>query len=727
MHRRRTHKLVAVVLVTTLSLAGIGGCPTAATVVGYTIAHQVFSFLLEETGKFLVSAGQTARKAGLVQLPFESKPTDTPASGTIGVNQGQVTALPLPGSAKPLTQQSINGSATVQIHISDAASTNPCEDGVDAGAFNITVTNGAVTVSNPTLSLPPAALAHVITGEFTVCFEVTSTVDVSLVIEEIIITFGAATTETPTEQPPTEQPPTETPTEQPPAGFRLATIAHSGTEELLVGPSDYIDPAVAFFLDHPFNVGGFALSGDGQKVWFLTYWHWSAGPDTPADWARVYSMNIDGSNVQQSDIPLDDAYPGWKSPFLGIATDDDGSDAIVELAVVYNPGTFSEYGASRFFHCTPGQTATLVYDTTNNPPEGSGGRGLRLNDSAGKFFWLTADSLWTLNLPASGAPSQICTVEHLNFHGPWDPVTGGEFNSFDIDAAGSTWMINVRFWDNDTQTSRWELVTGAGKLPENTPGIALAREGTLAPLFCMTDDAAAVAYQCTQGGNWCYAQGPSGTVDLTATGPAHTGATEGVRLSDNGKVAFFTYASDGAIDGTNWSSVLYDLEGKTRHLIGTGYFYGSTSGYQLSDDGSVLTGIFGCCRSEPLKHVWVCRDGAGARTGFPTIGQVAYRFDEAADALIVRVKAAGTYGLDRVTTYTHTNGVIPNGFYPADQSPLHGEHECFVAVEGETDTYERTIYLNGKKNLLDGSQFLRIVAVDGNKSRVTYQDFAPIP
>ena len=729
MNRKYKNRLIGVLLVIVVSLVGMGGCPGPLPIIGYTIAQQAFSFLLGETGKFLVKAAETARKAGIVALPFEGTPSDTPGSGTLSLQPGHVRALPLAGSAKSLTHQSINGSATVAVYISGPYSANPCEDGVYVGSYNLTITNGAVTIANPDLDLPSGALTDVIAGEFGVCFEVTATIGVELIIEEITVTFGPVggtpATQPPAQQPPSQQPPTQQqPSEQPPAGFKFASIAHSGTEELLVGPSEYMDSSVAFFLEHPFNVGGFALSGDGQKVWFLTYWHWSAGPDTPNDWARVYSMNIDGSDLQCSNISLDDAYPGWKSPFRGLATNYDGSDAVVELAVVYNPGTFSEYGASRFFHCTPGGSAALVYDTTDNPPEGSGGRGLRLNDDATKFFWINASNLWAVDLTAPGAATQIATVDHLNFYGPWDPVTGGEFNSFDIDGAGTKWMINIRFWDNDTQSARWELASGVGELPQTLQGITLAREGVIAPYFCMTDDGSTVAYECTQGGHWNYVQGPGGTVDLTATGPVHTGATEGVRLSDNGNIAFFTYASDGTIDGANWSSVLYNLETKARHMVGTGYFYGSITGFQLSDDGGVLAGIFGCCRSEPLNHIWVWRDGVGARTGFPTISEVVYRFDDEVDALIVRVKATGANGLDRLFTHTHINGVVPNGFYPADQSPLHGENEYFAAVEGETDTYERIIYLKGKKSLFDGSKYLRIIAVDGKKSRVTYQDFA---
>ncbi len=288
-------------------------------------------------------------------------------------------------------------------------------------------------------------------------------------------------------------------------------------------------------------------------------------------------------------------------------------------------------------------------------------------------------------------------------------------------------MINIRFWDNDTQTARWELASGVGELPLTMQGIDLARPGMLAPHFCLTDDASTVAYENQQGGHWCYVQGPGGTVDLTATGPARTASTETVRLSDDGGKAWFTYGSDGSVDGGNATSVLYDLDSGLRRMVGTGYFYGSLGEQQISDDGSVLAAIFSCCRSEPLKHVWVMRDDVEAPSGFPQISAVYYRFDSENDALVVRAKVTGASGLNRVYSLTHTNGVAPSGFYMSDESPLHAESGYYAAVEGEADTFERTIYLDGKRNLLDGSQFLRIIAVDGMKSRVTFQDFAPLP
>ena len=727
MNRNRIQPLAYMSVVAILSLAIVGGCPTTSEPIptAYTIAYKAFTCLLQETGEFLLQTAGTLRKAGVVMLPYEQTPTDTPGSAALSIQSGHVRALPLSDAGKASTQQSVTGTATVDVYISGPESANPCEDGVYVGAFELTFSNGSVTIANSSLNIPATALGDVVAGDFGICFETTTSVGVELIIEQIVVTFGAAGGSDPNQAPPgndpnDDEPNNGTPNGQTPAGFKLASISHRGIQELLVGPSEYVDPTVGFFLEHPFNVGGFALSGNGERVWFWTYWHWSG--TAPSDWLRIYRMNIDGSDLQRTNIGLEDGQRGW-----AIATNYDGSEAVFELGVIMDPGTFSERGGSRFFYCTPGGSATEMYDTVDSPPEGSGGRGLRLNDDASRFFWADASNLWAMDVLQTSEPTQLCTVDHLNFYGPWDPVTGGEFLYFDINASGSSWMINTRFWDADTQTSRWELASGAGELPATTQGITLARSGMLASEFFLTDDGSTVAYTSQQGGNWCYVQGPDGTLDLATTGPTRTGSTEALCLSDDGKKAWCTYVSDGSVDGTNYSSVLYDLEANARRLIGTNYFYGSLGGRQMSDNGGVLAAIFSCCRSEPLKHVWVCRPATGAPTGFPQITDVYYRFDSASDALIVQVKATSANGLDRLYTLTHTNNVMPNGFYTAAESPLHGESENFVAVEGETDTYERTIYLNGKKGLLNGSQYLRIIAADGKKSRVTYLDFAPLP
>ena len=758
MHLQRKNNLRFLPFTLAITLFVTASCVPLAQVAGYAIAYRAFSFVLGETGAFLLKAAEVVRQAGIVALPFEATPTDEPASATLSLEPGTVQALPLPDSAQSRIQQGLNGSATIAVYIADAAATNPCETGTYVGAFEVTIAEGEVAIADTSLALPTEALAQAITGTFSICLEVTSTVDMQIIVEQLTVTFGPPVGETPpTEQPPSEEPPVEQPpTEQPPAeeppieqppaeeppseeppteqppseeppseetpdNFQPAAITHWGTEELLVGPSENVDPTLAFYLEHPFNVGGFSLSGDGQKVWFWTWWDWS-GEDRPTDWIRVYSMNIDGSDLQQTTIPLDDAQRGWD-----IATNDDGSVAIFELGVVLDPDSFWPRGGSRFFLCNPGQSATLMYDTIDNPPDGSGGRGLRLNDNATKFFWVDIANFWSVSLASAGTATQIATVEHLNFYGPWDPVTGGEFNSFDINDDGSTWLINVRFWDNDTQTARWELATGVGELPLTTQGIDLSREGQIAAPICLSDDGGAVAYTSLQGGSWCYVHGPGGTFDLTATGTAYTGGTTGVQLSDDGHIAWFTYVSDGSFDGTNYSSVRYDLDGQTRHLTGTGYYYGSIHSQQLSDDGSVLAAIFSCCRSSPLNHVFVMRDGVHDRPGFPTISNVLYRFDDQSDALIVRVTATGIEGLDSLYTRSHIDGIVPQGFLPEAQSPLYRENGSFLAVQDEPDTYERVIDLEGKGQLLDGSQSLRIVAADSSKTRVTYLDFAPVP
>ena len=707
----RKHKMQSIGLFVLIAiyLANIGGCPTVPPPTEYTIASKSFTVLLEKTGEFILSAAQALSQTGYVVLPFEATPTDTPANGTLSLQTENLQALSQTGATKPMSQQSLDGTATVAIYISSGGSADPCADGIYVGTYNLTITNGSVTVANPSLSLPADALTRVISGQFGICLDVTATINVKLIIPGFIVSFGEASTQPPSEQPPSEMP----------GGFKSATIVHSGSDELLAGPT--VDPAVGFNLIHPFNVGGLALSGDGQRVWFWTYWHWSGTP--PTDFIQIYSMDIDGSDLQRTILPMADAARGW-----AIATNVNGSVAVFELGVTINPGTFSEKSGSRFFYCTPGGVATMLYDTVDQPPASSAGQ-LRLNDAGTRFYWRDMYNLWSVSVNSPGNVSQLVTVDHLNFFGPWDPVTGGVISYFDINDSGSTWMTNVRFWDQQTQTARYELAYGSGALPQNTYGITKARPGTVADIFNLSGDGLTVAYQCNDGYYSCYVTGTAGSIDLTATGLSTTVETTDVRLSDDATTAWFTYISDVAVDGKTYSGVLLDLDSGARRLVGPS-FDGSldVTQSQISDDGSVLAGKWGCCRSEPLTHVWVLRDGVSGQTGFPAISDIKYRYDAASDALIVRVKASSLNGLERLVTFAHKNGVLVRGFIPDGQSPLHGEYAThFAAVEGGNNEYERIIYLNGKKDLLDGSHYLRILAIDGLGSRSTYHDIAPLP
>ncbi|MGE3180009.1 MAG: HYR domain-containing protein [Phycisphaerae bacterium] len=168
----------------------IGGCPPAA-VVGFTIASRVFTFVLEQSGILDVQANASvpARSAAVVSLPFDGTPTDQPASASLRV--GTVRAIPLDSTSKP-TAQALTGVAIVNVSFDGPGSANPCNDGIAVGAFEVRIVSGVASVEDDTLAVPAAALPFVIQGTFSICLEITSNVDVRIVIEDMSIAFGAA-------------------------------------------------------------------------------------------------------------------------------------------------------------------------------------------------------------------------------------------------------------------------------------------------------------------------------------------------------------------------------------------------------------------------------------------------------------------------------------------------------------------------------------------------------
>ncbi len=157
-----------------------------------TIANKTFSFKLGSTGVFEIRAdGTSARNAAQVQ-PLFSEPAETPASGVIAIDLNDIDVVPLDVSKVIVSSQIISGSAQLAVYIGSASSENPCTEGTYVGAFALAITDGVVTVDDAELDLPAAALAEVITGTFSICLEMTGTVDMQITIDGMDIEFGPA-------------------------------------------------------------------------------------------------------------------------------------------------------------------------------------------------------------------------------------------------------------------------------------------------------------------------------------------------------------------------------------------------------------------------------------------------------------------------------------------------------------------------------------------------------
>jgi len=183
-------------IVASLVLCGIIACsitivPDDDGISGtVTIANKTFTFKLGATGIFEIhEGGQTVQNKGIVQ-PLFSDPEDTPESGVITIDSDDVDVIPLGAGKSIVAAQTITGSAELDVYIAPASSTDPCTEGIYIGSLMLTFNEGVVSIDTEGLTLPPAALAEVIKGTFSICLEMAANVSVRITIDGMDIIFG---------------------------------------------------------------------------------------------------------------------------------------------------------------------------------------------------------------------------------------------------------------------------------------------------------------------------------------------------------------------------------------------------------------------------------------------------------------------------------------------------------------------------------------------------------
>ncbi|HUU83233.1 MAG TPA: hypothetical protein VM243_06985 [Phycisphaerae bacterium] len=173
----------------------VGGGGGVAPFIAFTIGNKSFVFSLGNAGVFAVRRGAPPVKGGLrVENLFEP-PADRPVSGDLTVNPMNVRVTPLSVGKPVAPMQGISGSFVVVVLLGNVGDDNPCETGTNVGTIHATVTNDAVSLDTTALALPAAALVEAITGDFSVCLEVSGDIDATITITELGITFGPAETD----------------------------------------------------------------------------------------------------------------------------------------------------------------------------------------------------------------------------------------------------------------------------------------------------------------------------------------------------------------------------------------------------------------------------------------------------------------------------------------------------------------------------------------------------
>ena len=130
---------------------------------------------------------------------------------------------------------------------------------------------------------------------------------------------------------------------------------------------------------------------------------------------------------------------------------------------------------------------------------------------------------------------------------------------------------------------------------------------------------------------------------------------------------------------------------------------------------------------------YILHDGVDGLDGFPLIDRIAYRFDDDADTLVIRVEITAASAIERIYPLPLYNGLEPSDVVPTEQNPFAGiawgggVGHSPIFPEVEPGVREYTLNLDGKKAYLNDSYSLRIVLVEGTATQIVFQDFSPTP
>lgn len=193
MIRRKLVSCVLGGLLTAGSVATwIGGCTgDGGLFASFTIGNTTFTIELDLSGLFRVQINTRVQNVVDVQ-PFAMAPTDTPATGVIRLRSSSVTILPPPNAKTSVSNQQvpISGTATLRVAIDAPGAVSPCGTGIELGTFEITVSNGVVTVVDPDLALSLNSTSLFLDNNLSMCLEMEADFDATIQIEGLDVTFG---------------------------------------------------------------------------------------------------------------------------------------------------------------------------------------------------------------------------------------------------------------------------------------------------------------------------------------------------------------------------------------------------------------------------------------------------------------------------------------------------------------------------------------------------------
>lgn len=711
----------------------------------FTIANRTFTLTLGSVGRFSIEPGiRTSNISDVNGVLFARTPTDRPVSGEIRLRSAAVEILAPSNGKSSVAAQSVSGSAMIDVFVAAGGTDNPCETGIQVGTFTITVENGAVTSVDQSLALPPSALGVIVTNNFSLCLRIEANFTAVVTISGIDFVFGPSggdddndddddngndndddgvedngndnddSTNDNGDDDSNTNDNDDNGNDNVPVGYTVAQIIHRGREQIVAGPN--VDPALGLQTPTGYGVSDIALSGDGQRVWFVLYDEFPNVAGDPT--TQLWSVNTDGTGGARSLLSTSDL----RNTVLTVSTNHDGSMAIAD----------SGFDNSAVLRAAPGQPATLLFDTL---ALGIGGcvRGTtRLADDGTMFLYR---SFCTQSLFQSGTGTGATPLELFRADQFLDPngTAARAIQDFDIDATGARWIADMEVLNATIGGLNFYIVPGMG-----------GTRGTLESLPSITQDIRNVQFN-HDGTQFAYCQGGPALSDLFECHVQPSGSTARTTIADGrtnlGDLVYPDHASRvyvrTSVESAGGCSYFQDLVTGERYAGGSSRLADSAcAAYfnpQLSDDGAILA-------SAVSRGVYVLHDGSDGQTGFPNIQQILYRYD-GDEFLYVRVVLFPGTTVERIYVLPYYNtGLDPTATVPEDENPFFDDRSgggvnwltTFTPVEGTNDVYERAMRLcNGlgvcKRSFITSEYRLRIVAVDATGTRTTFQDFRPLP
>ena len=409
------------------------------------------------------------------------------------------------------------------------------------------------------------------------------------------------------------------------------------------------------------------ISGDGTAVWVALYNEYA--PDGP-DY-RVYSMNVDGTDVQESSLVRPDDAP-YAPQLFRVRTTDDGETAILTQYTYDSLGNV----VAQFERASRGG-AFSVLTTSDGETEGLGLADSVLTEvtaDGDAIVFRTGRNLWRANESDGWVPFVIAQVEALTWNGE-DLPGNSVFRGLDITDNGGEFTSVVDLGNSDSA-----VIVGTSIA---STAFEAVEEGDIASFYSTPEiDGAGEVVTYAHSNpmqTWVGEQG--GTHDEIA---APVGTINNADLADDGQIFHAVVVTP--TQAPFWQAV--GSNERTASMSSAYTFFGSvpTIYGRLSHDGSVfLTPTWGLIAVQRGVTAY----GAG-------VDHVFWRFDEEGN-LVVRAVVDASDEIKYITVHPLLDRYLrPSQQWDYDQDPTYIARTGLYLepVEGEPNTYEVVMDLN---------------------------------